>query len=124
MRRVYVAVATSLIVSIALVSPANGTGTKPSSEKRTRDLIAKIGIGEKAQVKVKLVDNRTVEGYVSEANDEFFVVTDKNGNKELIRYRQVQTAKPKNSTKHDIIFIAVIVAIIAVPLVVLSRIKE
>lgn len=37
--------------------------------------VLKLGVGPDARIKVKLRDNTIIKGYVSEANDDYFVVT-------------------------------------------------
>ena len=38
--------------------------------------VLKLGVGPDARIKVKLRDNTIIKGYVSQANDDYFVVTD------------------------------------------------
>jgi hypothetical protein len=52
--------------------------------------VAGIGVGEKSQVKVTLHDKRVVKGYVSELQDDAFVVRDKeNGREQTVPYNAV-----------------------------------
>ncbi|MFN0140515.1 MAG: hypothetical protein ACKVQW_10590 [Pyrinomonadaceae bacterium] len=67
--------------------------TKPTKQERksakVEEKLKKLGIGEKAKVKVELYNATTYQGYLSEANDEDFVVIDKGGNPNRLRYADV-----------------------------------
>ncbi len=59
--------------------------------------IARLGTGEPARVKVKLSNKTKLNGYISEAGDENFVVVDaKTGAATRIAYADVQQVKGNN----------------------------
>ena len=65
--------------------------------EQVRAEIAKLGTGPDARIKLKLLDKRKVEGYVSEAGADTFVVTNpKSGLATTVAYPQVGTAKGNN----------------------------
>ena len=73
----------ALLITIALPS----VSAKSASEKQVRFTekvkagIFKLGTGPQARVEVKLRDKTKLSGYISEANETSFVVTDANGAK-------------------------------------------
>jgi hypothetical protein len=59
--------------------------------------ISKLGVGEKARVELKLKDKSKLRGYIAEAGDDDFVVTDPTaGTTTRVTYDQVQTVKGNN----------------------------
>ena len=65
--------------------------------EQVRTEIAKLGTGPDARIKLKLLDKRKVEGYISEAGADTFVVTNpKSGLATTVAYPQVGTAKGNN----------------------------
>ena len=57
-----------------------------------RTEIAKLGTGLDARIKLKLRDNRNLEGYISDANSDSFTVVDlKTGIPTVVAYPQVGT---------------------------------
>jgi hypothetical protein len=57
---------------------------------KIKKTVADIGVGQKTQVKVTLHDNRVVKGYVSETQDDAFVVRDtESGREETVPYTAV-----------------------------------
>jgi hypothetical protein len=56
--------------------------------------VARLGVGEKARVQVKLNDNTKLKGYIREAGpDSFVVVNSKTGVTTKVDYSQVQEVK-------------------------------
>lgn len=73
--------------------------TQTKQEKKAADVEAKIkklGAGERVVVKVKLYSDTRYEGYVSQANDDDFVVVDKAGASNTIKYSDVKSIGGKN----------------------------
>lgn len=59
--------------------------------------VLKLGTGETARVKVKLKDKTKLEGYISAADGEAFIVTDpKTGVATQVAYPQVKSVKGNN----------------------------
>lgn len=69
------------------------------AEKKTlkvKEKIKKLGSGEQVKVKVKLYNENTYEGYVKESTEDNFVVMDKNGVSNTIKYSEVNSIGGKN----------------------------
>lgn len=100
---------TKTILSLALAMLLVGYyGVRPvyagsKEEKQTRFVeklragISRLGTGEQARVRVKLLDKTQIDGYVSEATQQDFVVVDaKTGTATRIAYGQVKQVKGNN----------------------------
>ncbi|HQR38580.1 MAG TPA: hypothetical protein PLF26_09275 [Blastocatellia bacterium] len=67
------------------------------STQKVKDAIAKLGVGEQANVSVTLRDKSKRAGYVSEVHDASFVITDRQTQqKSDIRYADVTKVKGHN----------------------------
>lgn len=76
--------------------------------------ILKIGTGEKAKIEVQLFDDTKYKGYINEANDNSFTVTDKQGASNSVKYSDVKSAVGQNVlTGGKIAFVVVIGALAA-----------
>ena len=59
--------------------------------------VLKLGTGESTRVKIKLVDKGKLEGYISDAGTETFIVTDrKTGAAATVAYAQVKSIQGNN----------------------------
>jgi len=77
--------------------------------------IAKLGTGPDARIEVKLRDKTKLKGYISESNDEGFVVVDeKTGSATKVLYPQVKKVKGKNNLTGEQIALGVAIAIITI----------
>ncbi len=65
-----------------------------SAAERIKISVAEIGVGEKARVKITLRDNAKLTGYISEARDAEFTVTEKN-TKNVVAVPYADVAKIK-----------------------------
>ncbi len=108
----------TLVVLVAHMICAAPAIAKSKAEKeiefagKVKAGIAKIGTGPEARVKLKLRDKTKLEGYISEAGENSFVVTDaKTGVANTITYPQVKTVKGNNLSKGAWITIGVIAGI-------------
>jgi hypothetical protein len=90
----------------------------PKAEKEARKIekikagIARLGIGPEARVEVKLRDKTKIKGYISEVNEDSFVVVDSNtGATSRVTYPQVGQVKGNNlSTGAQIAIVAGFIA--------------
>jgi hypothetical protein len=93
------AVALSALLLQAAAAPALA-GTKEEKEARragkVRAQLARLGTGPAARVRLELRDGTRLEGFVSEAGAEGFVVTDKAGAATTVAYPQVARVKGNN----------------------------
>lgn len=78
------------------VTTTNISGDDDKQVEKVRQDIRKLGTGPDARIKLKLVDNSEVEGYISEANDKDFTVVNSNNSSTVVPYPQVRTAKGNN----------------------------
>lgn len=101
-KQLSLALVVALVVTLAegggVASAQSQTSeTEAQRAEQVRTEIAKLGTGPDARIKLKLQDNSKVEGYVSEAGaDSFVVVNPKNGVATTVAYPQVGTAKGNN----------------------------
>jgi hypothetical protein len=85
----------SLLLNLVCAAPVMAAGSNPQKEDAKRaakikTLIAKVGTGLDADIEVKLLDKTEVKGYVSEAGEDQFVVTDAGtGATTSVKYSQV-----------------------------------
>lgn len=62
--------------------------------------IAKLGVGEKARVRIKLRNGRTIKGYVSSIGEDDFRLTERNtGQTETVAYGDVVEVKKPGLSK-------------------------
>lgn len=89
-----------LVIQLACAYPAFAkTESKKEIERaeKVRAGVARLGTGPDARVKMKLRDKTKLEGYISEAGDEQFSVTDaKTGVSTAVEYSQVKQIKGNN----------------------------
>lgn len=81
------------------LTPAFAQDKQTKEEKKTakvKEKIKKLGIGERVKVKVNLYNGTSYQGYVSEVTEENFVVVDKNGNPNTVKYSDVDSVGGKN----------------------------
>ena len=119
----------SLVLVVLLVHTITAAPifAKSKAEKETRFAekvkvnILKLGVGEAALVKIKLRDKTKLEGYISEAGEDSFVVTDaKTGVATTVAYPQVQTAKGNNLSTGAKIAIGVGIAVAVLVIIAVS----
>ena len=83
----------------ASAAPALARSAAERESKRVetvRAKLGKLGTGRDARVRVELRDKTRLEGYVSEAGPESFVVVNKAGAATTVAYPQVARAKGHN----------------------------
>ncbi|MFN2510612.1 MAG: hypothetical protein ABR568_04120 [Pyrinomonadaceae bacterium] len=97
MKRLVAIMLMGMLVTMAIgLRPVNAqsfqtAGTDDPVAAKGRLDVAKLGVGDKARVEVKLRDNSKVKGYIGEANEDSFTVVDsKNGSDQRIAYADVQ----------------------------------
>ena len=91
------ALAALLLQAAAAPALAKSAAEKESKRVETaRAKLAKLGTGPDARVKLELRDKTRLEGYVSEAGAESFVVVNKAGVATAVAYPQVSKAQGHN----------------------------
>lgn len=94
--------ASVMLSTLLLQAAAVPAFAKTNAEKearraeKVRAQMAKLGTGKDALVRIELRDKTKLEGYVSEAGAESFVVTNKAGVATAVAYPQVAKAKGNN----------------------------
>lgn len=114
---VALAIACTLMLTVVLPASASSKAEKQNRfTEKVKAGIAKLGTGTNAQVEVKLRDKTRVSGYVSEANESSFVITDATeGTSTVVAYTDVTQAKGNNlSTGKKFAIAAVIVGALAI----------
>jgi len=89
-------IAVLLIFTLSASMAFGQTAGKPGIKaiERAKKSIAKVGVGGKARVTVRLHDMTAVKGYVSQAGDDDFTVTNRrNGKERFISYSEVSTVE-------------------------------
>nr|MBA3320024.1 hypothetical protein [Pyrinomonadaceae bacterium] len=108
----------ALIVTL-LCTPvaARGDGPPPVEEIKAR--VIKRGTGERARVNVKLMDGTKLKGYISEAGEESFVLTDaKTKQTTKLAYTEVKEVKGRGLSRAAKIGIGVGIGVGAAAVVV------
>ena len=110
----------SLALAALVLNLTVGTAQAKSAAEReakhaanVKQSIFKLGTGENALIKLQLRDNTKLEGYVSQAGDESFVVTNaRTGVATTVAYPQVVKAKGHNLSTGAKIAIGVSIAVL------------
>jgi hypothetical protein len=124
--------AVSLLLTILLVSNSTAFAgqaalTSGSTQVQTQEAsqaakvkakVEKRGIGEKSQVRAKLVNGSEVKGYISKIEETSFTVTDKKtGQATTVPYADVHKIRGPGLSKGDKILIGVGVGVVVFVLV-------
>ena len=113
---------TVLIFVISAVSAISFAQRKPDTDQPIRGdfkitiktKITKLGIGEKARAQIKLRNGQKIKGYVSNAGEKDFALTDgKSGQTTTIAYTDVVEVKKPGMTKRTKILIGVGIGVVA-----------
>lgn len=94
----------SILLIMAFITFAGGTSSLAQSQttaqqtntEKVKAKIRKLGLGERVKVSVKLINDSTYKGYVSQAADNDFTVVDKTGHSTIIKYSDVKSVAGKN----------------------------
>lgn len=100
--------------------------------EKVRENVRKLGVGEAAQIEVKLLNGRKIKGYVRETSEDSFVVVDAKTNEAAnVDYLQVKQVKGKNqltaakvglTVVKGVAVVAIVAAVATVASAVLLRI--
>lgn len=107
---------TILVINLAL-STSVFAGTKEDktakNAEKVKTEITKLGVGTDAKIQVKLKDGTKLKGYVSQINENSFVVVDdKTGNASEVPYPNAKQVKGNNLSSGTVILIGVVALII------------
>ena len=97
-KKVFAVLLSALLLQAAAVPALAGTRAEKEARRveKVRAQLAKLGTGADARVKLELRDETKLEGYISEAGPESFVVVNKAGVATKVAYPQVVKAKGNN----------------------------
>jgi hypothetical protein len=99
-KKLFSLVLIALLINLAGVRLAYADSKEEKQARFTEKVkanVLKLGTGEAARVKVKLQDKTKLEGYISAANGEGFIVTNpKTGVATQVAYPQVKSVKGNN----------------------------
>ena len=121
--------ALSLVLALVLFGIAAHAGTKEEKDAqfagKVKEGISKLGTGVDAHIEVKLKDKTKLKGYVSEADEDSFVIVDeKTGATSRVTYPQVQRVKGNNLSRAAEIAIGVGVILLPIVIVLLLVTKD
>ena len=98
-KRILSAALVGLLINLVCYTPvaANFRDEAAKSAVKVKAAVAKLGTGPDARIEITLRDKTKLKGYVSEANEERFIVVDgKTGAATQITYPQVKQVKGRN----------------------------
>jgi len=114
--------------SVNIAYAANSNETKNAKfALKVKEGIRKLGVGKDAQIEIKLRDKTKLKGYISEAGEDSFVVTnEKTDESTTVAYPAVKNAKGRNLNTGVKIALdaALIIAAVVVATIVLVTIGE
>jgi hypothetical protein len=112
LKKTIVILLTILVMNLGIFAFA-GSGNESKSLEKVKADIAKLATGPDAKVEVKLKDGSKVKGYISESNDEQFVVTDlKTARQTPVSYSHVRKARGHNTKLGIAIGVGILVTLI------------
>lgn len=115
-----------ILNSVFYVSSASGAVVPNDSSKeakmtaKLKNELTKIGIGQESKIEVKLNDGTKVSGYLSEINDDDFIVVAKNDDSKRIRYDNVRKAKGRYRHHRFALTTSILGVVLGVLLIALS----
>ena len=99
-RKLVMLVLVALLINVASVRLAYADSKEEKQARFAEKIkanVLKLGTGESTRVKVKLRDQAKLEGYISEAGSETFIVTNqKTGAATTVAYAQVKSVQGNN----------------------------
>jgi len=99
-KKILTMVLAGLLIQAVCVQPVSAASKEEKQAQRTEKVragILKLGVGTDARVAIKLRDDVKLAGYISEAKDESFVVTDmKTRTATTVAYGDVAQVKGHN----------------------------
>lgn len=100
------------MISITPVLANSKEGKQAKLIKKLKADIARLGVGEDANIKVKLRDKTKLTGYISEAGEDSFVITDpKTGQASTVAYSNVVQAKGHSLSRRGLFILTVAVVV-------------
>ena len=122
LKKVCSVVLSALLLQAAAVPAFAATSAEKEAKRaeKVRTQLAKLGTGKDALLRVELRDKTKLEGYVSEAGAESFVIINKAGVATVVTYPQVKKAQGHNLATGDKIVIGIGIGVAIVLIIVYS----
>lgn len=115
----------NLAFAPAAFAKSAGTNKEAKFIKKLQSNIQKQGIGVNSKIKLKLKDGTKLKGYISEINDnQFVVIEEKTGQNVSVSYNQVNQAKGNNWSQKQVIGLIAIAALITFVVVAVATAKD
>jgi len=90
-------------VSTAVVVAQTEQGSEAKRIVKAKQVVHKLGIGREARVAITRTDQTTVSGFISEASESSFELTDfSTGATTQLTYAEVEKAKPLPTVRNDL----------------------
>lgn len=128
MKRLLTLMVTCLVVSALTVRPVAASSNAEKEVRfaaKVKSGIEKLGSGRETRVEVKLRDKTKLKGYVSEINENGFVVTDlKTGASNNVSYGDVKQVKGNNWSTGAKIALGVGIAAVVLLIFVLAALNS
>lgn len=88
----------SIMFSLTATLPAAGQKLSKQEQKaaKVKEKLKKLGVGDNVKIKVKLLTGTTYEGHLTAVNDDNFVIVDKSGSSNTVKYSEVEKIGGKN----------------------------
>ena len=103
----------ALLMLVFLTHPAFAATKEEKFAEKVKTGIAKLKTGEQAKVKLKLKDGTKLEGYITESNENCFVVRNTKTNKAVsVDYAQVKQVNGNNLNEGVVILVGIAIAIL------------
>ncbi len=115
-----------MLNAVVYVSSANGAVIPDNSAKEAKMVaklkmdLQKIGVNKDSKIKVKLNDGTKVLGYLSEINEEDFVLVGQNDDPNRIRYDKVRKARGRDRHRNFAYSTGLLGVLLGVLVIVLS----
>lgn len=118
-----------LFVANLALPPSTFANTKNDKEtefiEKLQASLHKQGVGIDSKIKVKLNDGTKLKGYVSEINDDkFVVVNEKTGQNVSVAYPQVKQAQGNNWNTRKTIRIAATIGLVVIAIAIIVALKN
>jgi len=126
LKKLFAIVLSGALLNLFVVPAFASTPAEKQAQRvsKIKAAIQKLGTGEKARLKLELKDKTRLEGYVSEAVEDYFVITrPETGTTTTVTYPQVGKVKGHNLSTGAKIAIGVGV-VIAIAVIVLFATNE
>lgn len=126
-KKIIVAPLLLLILNLVITPTVWASGNAEKEAKLAEKVklgIAKLGAGKDSKVKLKLKDGTKLKGYISEINEDGFLVQNEKTDESVsVPYSNVKQVKG-NNLRGDVIAIIAVIALIAIPLLIYVAQKE